>query len=66
MKMTNSNGVFNRYGKTALALQQAQIHFGKGSICVMREYRGKPVVLKIENQHHFKEWVGCFSVYCGE
>ena len=36
--------------------------YDKGTICVIRSCNGKPEALRIVNQHHYKEWVGCFSI----
>ena len=38
---------------------------GRGDICVIRGFNGSPEVLRLDDQHHYKEWVGCFS-YLGE
>ena len=43
-------------------MKQASGQFENKTICVLRECNGKTIVLKIENQHHFKEWTGCFSL----
>ena len=32
-----------------------------GSICVMRDFRGAMVPLKINPQRNYAEWDGCFS-----
>ena len=45
------------------AFINALAFFGERTICVFREYQGKPAILRIENQKHFKEWTGCFSLY---
>lgn len=37
----------------------------RGDICVIRRANGAPEVLRLADQHHYKEWVGCFS-YLGE
>jgi hypothetical protein len=36
-----------------------------GEICVIRRFNGSPEMLRVVDQHHYKEWVGCFS-YIGE
>lgn len=33
----------------------------RGDLCVIRGVNGKPEMFKIVEQHHYKEWVGCFS-----
>ena len=45
------------------AFLEAFAFFGQGTICVFREYQGKPAILRIDNQKSFKEWNGCFSLY---
>lgn len=47
------------YAASLLALA----HFGERSICVWREFDGKPAILRLEKQHYYKEWPGCFSLY---
>lgn len=32
------------------------------AVCVMRDFQGHAVPLKIEPQKNYREWVGCFSV----
>jgi len=44
------------------AFINALAFFGERTICVFREYQGKPAILRIENQEHFREWTGCFSL----
>ena len=34
----------------------------KGVICVERMVRGQLEWLPLIDQHHYKEWVGCFSL----
>jgi hypothetical protein len=45
---------------TLLRLPQ-HIEMQRGMIYVVRRVNGVDVPLRIENQHHYKEWVGCFS-----
>ena len=45
------------------AFLEALAFFDQGTICVFREYQGKPAILRIDNQKSFKEWNGCFSLY---
>lgn len=33
----------------------------RGDKCVIRQSTGTPLVLRIEPQHSYKEWTGCFS-----
>jgi len=40
-------------------------HIQRGDICVIRCMSGSPEMLKLVEQRHYKEWVGCFS-YIGE
>jgi hypothetical protein len=35
----------------------------KGLICVEREVHGVIEWLPLANQHHYKEWAGCFSLW---
>jgi hypothetical protein len=39
--------------------QDTEMH--RGLIYVMRRVNGVDVPLRIWNQYHYKEWVGCFS-----
>lgn len=34
----------------------------RGDICVFREADGAWQVMRLYHQHHYKEWVGCFSI----
>ena len=36
-------------------------HIVRGDICVIRGMNGTPEMFKLVEQHHYKEWVGCFS-----
>jgi hypothetical protein len=40
----------------------ALANFGEKTICVMREFEKKPCYLRLDNQKHYKEWNGCFSL----
>ena len=42
------------------------INLSKGTICVERVVRGKLEWLPLVNQHHYKEWNGCFSILINE
>lgn len=37
-------------------------HITRGDICVIRSMNGWPEMFKLVEQHHYKEWTGCFSV----
>lgn len=39
--------------------QHPELH--RGVIYVMRRVNGTDVPLRIYNQHHYREWLGCFS-----
>lgn len=39
--------------------QLTEMH--RGLIYVIRRVNGTDVPLLIENQHHYREWLGCFS-----
>lgn len=45
-----------------LALLEAIVRWGQGTICVFREHEGKPAVLRLDQQNTFREWGGCFSL----
>lgn len=36
--------------------------WSRGDICVAREVNGRWVVLRLERQRDYREWVGCFSI----
>jgi hypothetical protein len=36
-------------------------HIQRGDICVIRSMNGAPEMFRLVEQHHYKEWVGCFS-----
>jgi hypothetical protein len=36
-------------------------HLQPRTICVIRSMNGKPEIFSIVEQHHYKEWVGCFT-----
>ena len=38
----------------------------RGELCVIRQSTGTPLVLKIEPQWAYKEWVGCFCWIGGQ
>jgi len=40
-------------------------HINHGDICVIRRMNGSPEMFRINDPHHYKEWVGCFT-YIGE
>lgn len=40
-------------------------HIQRGDVCVIRSMSGSPEMFRLVEQHHYKEWVGCFS-YIGE
>jgi hypothetical protein len=40
-------------------------HITRGDICVVRRINGAPEMFRLVDQHHYKEWVGCFT-YMGE
>ena len=40
-------------------------HIKRGDICVIRLVGGKPEMFRLVEQHHDKEWVGCFT-YIGD
>lgn len=39
--------------------QSTEMH--RGMIYVLRRVNGVDVPLRIDNQHHYREWLGCFS-----
>jgi hypothetical protein len=48
--------------QTSTLLRNPQlIDMHRGLIYVVRRVNGVDVPLLIENQHHYKEWIGCFS-----
>ena len=40
-------------------------HIQHGDICVIRSMSGSPEMFRLVEQHHYKEWVGCFSYIGG-
>ena len=40
-------------------------HIQRGDICVIRSMNGWPEMFRLVEQHHYKEWAGCFT-YIGE
>jgi hypothetical protein len=34
----------------------------RGDVCVIRRSNGSPEILRIHDQTHYREWVGCFSI----
>jgi len=40
-------------------------HIVRGDICVIRRMNGTPEMFRLVEQHHYKEWVGCFSFIGG-
>ena len=55
----------SRSGLEYLAFTQAGVLWGRGTVCVFREYQNKPAILRLENQRAFREWNGCFSLIHG-
>jgi len=62
-KLLNSDNTFTHDGYQSIALLKALKLFNEGTVCVWREFEGKPAVLKLEQQNRFKEFNGCFSLY---
>ena len=54
---------FTREQERSIALLYALSYWGQGTVCVWREWQGKPAVLKLDNQSSYREWNGCFSLY---
>jgi hypothetical protein len=44
---------------------KTKAHIQRGEICVIRCMSGSPEMLRLDEQRHYKEWIGCFS-YIGE
>ena len=40
-------------------------HIKRGDVCVIRLVGGVREMFRLVDQHHYKEWVGCFT-YLGE
>jgi hypothetical protein len=50
-------------GYQYMAFMKALAFFGEKTICVFRDFEGKPAILRLDNQSSFREWNGCFSLY---
>lgn len=63
--LIDANNCFTEYGFTVIAMQQAAIQWGRGTVCVLRQFEGKPAAFRIHDQRTYKEWAGCFSIIHG-
>lgn len=46
---------------TTLLKNPQRAELERGLVYVFRRVNGVDVPLLIENQHHYREWLGCFS-----
>ena len=37
-------------------------NYDRGTICVIRLCNGEHEALRLVEQHHYAQWVGCFSI----
>ena len=53
----------SKESQASTALLYALAYWGERTVCVWRQWEGKPAVLKLDNPASYKEWGGCFSLY---